>query len=620
MQPSLQGSVRGSYRLVRRLGTGGTGEVWVGRHIATNGVGAVKIMRARRSRELHKLLFVREGAVIARLSHPHIVRLFELGPEHIVTALVDGSDLQRRLRSGIDAASAVRIARQIGSALAYAHGRGVVHRDVKPGNILVDRNGNAFLTDFGLARLPEDLGTQVRGGTPGFMAPEQAVGDDAGPAADQYALARTLIELLAGGTDGATIDRALAQVPPSAQPLLPVLRVATDPQPRARWPSMDEFVARLSAVELRDVPPAVQRANERRVRTPFLWAGAAACVEEVAPSIMRADYTLSALESAGLLRNDACDAFRAATGYADFGWSLYARCDRLGPIEPAAVARAAEQVVFLHGWLWTRAVWHDLALAVCRDNADALVLAPDVNGFGESRFTDPPRAEQLAPRALAEAVLAWLTLLGLRELPGVLVGHSMSSLALLTLDGAQLGERLVRITIAPAVLELVPLNRAVARFGATLLRWAARSRLMRRFAVWIATLRFMAPGLGPVELASMRQQLLRVPAATLAMMVTGMADTRLPPHALRGVEVVFGARDPTYPKRVEKVAIDRFDGNADRVHHMASGAHYPHLPSVDHPEWSARNQDELVRIIGSVLLSCVDGPVASTLEVTPSSR
>ncbi len=134
---------------MRRLGAGGTGEVWVGKHVTTGGLAAVKLFRARRARAAHRLLFVREGAIIARLSHPHIVRL---GDEHLVTQLVDGSDLGRSLRSGVDAASARRIAVQIGAALAYAHGRGVVRRDVEPGNILIDRNNNAFLGDFGAAR------------------------------------------------------------------------------------------------------------------------------------------------------------------------------------------------------------------------------------------------------------------------------------------------------------------------------------------------------------------------------------------------------------------------------------------------------------------------------------
>src|SRR5690348_15477800 len=110
MPEATEGAIRGSYRLVRRLGAGGSGEVWVGRHVVTDGVGAVKLLRGRRGREGGRRMFAREANAIARLSHPHIVSLFELGAEHIVTAFVDGSDLARRMRGGVDAALAKRVA------------------------------------------------------------------------------------------------------------------------------------------------------------------------------------------------------------------------------------------------------------------------------------------------------------------------------------------------------------------------------------------------------------------------------------------------------------------------------------------------------------------------------
>jgi pimeloyl-ACP methyl ester carboxylesterase len=456
----------------------------------------------------------------------------------------------------------------------------------------------------------------VRGGTPGFMAPEQARGEAVGPAADQFALARTIVEILAGGTDGADVDDALAMLPSSAEPLLPVLRVATRDRPDQRWHSMDELVGRLGTVELPDVPPAVRLAPEKRVLTPYAWAGSAHRVDEPAPAIARADFRLSDLESRGILRPEACAGFRNETGYDDFGWTLYARTDRLGPIGPSAMARASELVVMMHGWSGTRAVWHDLALAVCRDSADAIVLVPDVGGFGESTMNGA-KPEQLRPKkALGAATLYWLSMLGLRDLPGALVGHSMSGLALSMLEPDQLGERMARIAITPAIMEVVPWPRFMMACGAMMLRLGARSRIARWVVARLLSLQaFNAPGVSREDSAIMTRNVLNAPMSILNHLARAILTAKLPPKALRGVDLVFGEKDPLQPRRAQEKLVAAFGGDRDRVHRMASGGHFPHLPFVDHPEWSARNQDELVRIIGSVLLSSVEGAVASTLAI-----
>jgi pimeloyl-ACP methyl ester carboxylesterase len=356
-------------------------------------------------------------------------------------------------------------------------------------------------------------------------------------------------------------------------------------------------------------------APERRVLQPFAWAASAHHVDEPAPAVGRAQFRLSDLEARALLPPDACEKFRASTGYADFGWALYARTDRLGPISPSALARASEQVILLHGWAGTRAVWHELALAVCRDNADALVLVPDVHGFGESRFGAPTR-EQLMPEPLADAVLAWLSLIGLRDLPGTLVGHSMSGLALVALDAKKLDARLQRIVLTPALMEVVPLQRFFGFIGAVLLAMGARNRLMRWVCQVITNARLFAPrGLLDEYIAASGRAVMAAPLGIISVMLRNVLNARMRPNALRGVETVFGDRDPTHPRSAQDRAIKLLGGDLDRVHRMGSGGHHPHLPVLDHPEWSARNQDELVRIIGSVLLSSTEGAVASTLAV-----
>jgi pimeloyl-ACP methyl ester carboxylesterase len=378
---------------------------------------------------------------------------------------------------------------------------------------------------------------------------------------------------------------------------------------------MHDLVARLRAVTLSDVPPAVRLAPERRLVSSFGWAASAHRVDEPAPAIGRAEFRLSDLEARALVPPDACARFRAETGYGDFGWALYARTDRLGPIGPSTAARASELVVMLHGWGCTRVVWHELALAICRDNADALVLVPDVSGFGESRMDDAG-AEQLRPKALGSAVLYWLSLLGLRDLPGALVGHSMSGLALSALAPAQVGDRLARVAITPAIMEVVPWPRFLMSIGAILLALAARSRVARALLVRLLSLEsFSAPGVSREDRVMMARNVVGAPLGMLTLLARSILSAKLPPQSLRGVELVFGDKDPMQPPRAQERALVQFGGTLDRVHRMASGGHFPHLPFVDHPEWSARNQDELVRIIGAVLLSSAEGAVASTLAL-----
>ena len=142
--PSAASPIVGDYQLIRRLGSGAMGEVWLGRHQLTETFAAVKLLRANvKSKERVRKTFDRERRAIGRLGHPHIVALFDVGTDWLATAYVDGTDLARRLKTPIEPATAVHITLQIASALAHAHAYGVVHRDVKPSNILIDTAGNA---------------------------------------------------------------------------------------------------------------------------------------------------------------------------------------------------------------------------------------------------------------------------------------------------------------------------------------------------------------------------------------------------------------------------------------------------------------------------------------------
>ena len=201
--------VLGRYRLLRRLGAGGFGVVWLAHDEELDRVVAVKRIATHDAAAGTRA--GREAKAAARLAHPGIVRLYESGRDdgavYLVSELVRGRTLGELMEEGeLSDRDVLRIGVALCDALAHAHGRGVVHRDVKPGNIMVpddphDGAGVAKLTDFGVARIAgEDVLTRTGDvvGTLAYMAPEQAEGREAGAEADLYALALVLYEALAG--------------------------------------------------------------------------------------------------------------------------------------------------------------------------------------------------------------------------------------------------------------------------------------------------------------------------------------------------------------------------------------------------------------------------------------
>src|SRR5512137_1296016 len=189
------------FEIRRAIGQGGFGAVYEAWDPELGRAVAVKTLRPGRSRgELGASWIRREAEAIARLSDPGIVTIHDVcncaqGP-YLVLELLEGRTLHDRLREGpMDRAEAVRVAEAMARALAHAHRRGVLHRDLKPGNVFLCHDGTVKLLDFGLAHLlggPDDAG----GGTPAYMAPEQARGGPVDARADVYAAGKVLGEML----------------------------------------------------------------------------------------------------------------------------------------------------------------------------------------------------------------------------------------------------------------------------------------------------------------------------------------------------------------------------------------------------------------------------------------
>ncbi len=215
--PELAGQVLGAWTLVAPLGSGGMGEVWRARRSdgAHQGEAAIKLLHSPWRGEAARARFRREGELLARLTHPHIARLLDIGEAQLgglptrflVLELVAGE----RIDAWCDARRLTQPARlrlflQVCDAVAHAHSKLVVHRDLKPGNILVTETGDVKLLDFGVAKLLADDDTELTqqaaaGLTPEYAAPEQLRGEPVSTATDVYALGRLLCLLLTGQRD-----------------------------------------------------------------------------------------------------------------------------------------------------------------------------------------------------------------------------------------------------------------------------------------------------------------------------------------------------------------------------------------------------------------------------------
>jgi hypothetical protein len=274
--PIAPGTPVGPYTALAQLGSGGMGEVYrahdprLGRNIA------LKLIRAAatdRDGALDRLL--REATLASALNHPNIVTIYETGvagqDRYVAMELVEGTTLRRLAGDGVTIDRAVEIVRQVAEALAVAHAAQIVHRDVKPENVMVRPDGYVKVLDFGLARLhPDALAAGVTNslteagtilGTIGYMAPEQARGQTAGDAADVFAIGVVLYELVSGrhpftgASPLATLHALASETPPPPSAHNPDLPRALDQlivetlqkDPRLR-PTALELMARLNTV------------------------------------------------------------------------------------------------------------------------------------------------------------------------------------------------------------------------------------------------------------------------------------------------------------------------------------------------------------------------------------
>lgn len=247
--PSLEGRQIGPYRVVRRIGEGGMGAVYLAERSDVDRRVALKLVRGALAAPELVRRFLRERRVLARLDHPNIARLLDAGvtedeTPYFAMEYVEGeaiTDHCRRVNASMEAV--LRLFRDVCSAVSYAHGSLVVHRDIKPSNVLVTEDGSVKLLDFGIAKLlgdEDDDATLTRTGvrvmSPAYAAPEQVRGEPVTTATDVYALGVLLRELLTGDREpgaGRSLSGDLEAI---------CLRAAA-PEPERRYRSADQLSA-----------------------------------------------------------------------------------------------------------------------------------------------------------------------------------------------------------------------------------------------------------------------------------------------------------------------------------------------------------------------------------------
>ncbi len=263
----------GRYQIIEELGKGGMGRLYRALDLKLQEEVALKIIKPEIASDKETIeRFSNELKLARRISHKNIGRMYELmedgGVHYITMEYIAGQDLKALIRQSgrLAVETAISIGRQVGEGLAEAHRLGVVHRDLKPNNVLIDREGRAKILDFGIARSLQAKGITVEGtiiGTPEYMSPEQVEGRETDARSDIFAYGCVLYEMLTGKSPFAretmtqTVAAVLHETPPRLSAagadvpdgLQRIIQRCLEKEPERRFPSMDDVVSLLAALE-----------------------------------------------------------------------------------------------------------------------------------------------------------------------------------------------------------------------------------------------------------------------------------------------------------------------------------------------------------------------------------
>ena len=310
------------YRLDEMVGRGGTAEVWAATDTALERRVAIKLVTASGGEDASRV--ADEARLLARLNHTGLVPVYDAGTDGagrpwVVMEFVDGETLSEVIRRGPVAAQDVAsMGRALAEALQHVHEQGLIHRDVKPANVLVGRDGRVRLTDFGIARLIDAAKVTATGftiGTASYLSPEQVTGKPVGPPSDIYSLGLVLLECLTGRReyDGTAVETAMArlhrapQVPDGLVGGLSALLRAMLAGEAADRPAAQQVARDLAAIaaggRARSIPAAPRRTDQTEVfdRTAVAAAAAPAALADPPADPVRQSRRRLVLIASGLV-------------------------------------------------------------------------------------------------------------------------------------------------------------------------------------------------------------------------------------------------------------------------------------------------------------------------------
>jgi serine/threonine-protein kinase len=400
----LKKALEGRYEIERQLGSGGTATVYLARDFKHRRRVAIKVMRPDLAAIVGPERFLHEIEITAGLTHPHILTLLDSGEADgllfYVMPYIEGESLRDRLHreKQLPIEDSLRITREVADALEYAHSQKLIHRDIKPENILLSE-GHAVVADFGIARAIEGgqglTRTGVAIGTPAYMSPEQASGDELDARSDLYSLGCVLYEMLAGEPPftGPTAESILNQHRTAEAPSVRVTRpgVAEDVErrlrrvlsktPADRYPTAKDFAGTLEVAI--DSSPSVSTRQPRRHWVG--WAVGVGAIVALASVLIWAKIITFPI-SAGEHEEDAPLPLREWIWVADFE----------GPADDPTLARAARDLVIAA---------LDQSPVVIPVPTSQVQLALEMAGKPDTVRVDAELARELAYRSAVTAVV-----------------------------------------------------------------------------------------------------------------------------------------------------------------------------------------------------------------------